>query len=177
MRHAKAGDAAAFGELYRTCYVPVYRYALIRTGAAADAEDVAQGTFMRAYAALGRFVASDVSPLAYLFTIARNLIIDRSRRRPTTSLETDDGETIDVPDAAPPIDESVDLKIAGARAMEEVGRLPAVSRDVVLWRFVDGLSNGEIAEVLGKTEAAVRQIHSRAIKRIRAGLARTFPRV
>ncbi len=177
MRQAKSGDAAAFAELYKACYVPVYRYALLRTGVPADAEDIAQTTFVRAYAALQRFVSTEVSPLAYLFTITRNQIIDRSRKHRELALENEQGETIDVVDNAPPLDESVGLTIAGQQAMLAISKLPDIAKDVLIWRYIHGLSSQEIADLLSKSEAAIRQIQSRALKQLRALMAHQIPYV
>src|SRR5437870_2609702 len=84
---AKSGDRNAFDSLYRLYVTPLYRYVLIRMRSHEDAEDIVQDTFLKAYDALPRYEHTKESMLPYLFTIARNLLINHGKKkRPTAEL-------------------------------------------------------------------------------------------
>src|SRR5262245_34229704 len=89
VRAAQAGDTRAFGEIVRRYQRAIYRVAYGFTRVAADADDLAQETFVRAYQAIGRFrVGEPLYP--WLARIASNLafsLFRRRRRRPETPLE------------------------------------------------------------------------------------------
>lgn len=89
VRAAQGGDAAAFTALVRHFQRPVYRIAYGLTRNAADADDLAQETFVRAYQAIGRFRVGE-PPYPWLARIATNLafsLFRRRKRRPETPLE------------------------------------------------------------------------------------------
>src|SRR5438874_10321961 len=76
---AKAGDAAAFGELYERYRDAIYRFCLARTGTAHDAEDLTADVFVKALQSIDRYQDRGLPFAAFLYRIARNAAIDRSR--------------------------------------------------------------------------------------------------
>ena len=103
-------------------------------------------------------------PLAYLFTIARNLCIDaaRVRRLPVGPLD------VDVPDGSPDADPA--MAIGGGEVGALVDALSPELRDVVELRFDQGFKVGEIADVLGVSRFAVNRRLNRALAELRRGL-------
>src|SRR5713226_7269455 len=86
-RRAKAGDRKAFAALYDLHVDAVYRYAFYRVRSDAEAEDVTSEVFHRALVAMPRFEPRRPF-LAFLYTIARNVVVDRARRaRPQAPFE------------------------------------------------------------------------------------------
>src|SRR5205823_2783216 len=77
---AKAGDAAAFGELYQRHRDEIYRFCLARTGSVPDAEDLTADVFVKALRSIDRYEQRGSAFLAFLYRIARNAAIDRARR-------------------------------------------------------------------------------------------------
>lgn len=173
-RRAAAGDASAFGVLYDRYFANVYRYAFLRTRDRMEAEDVTSDVFLRAMRALHRYEPRTAF-LAWLFRIARNAIIDRSRRDRTVRLASADIAR----DAADRIVDPAALGIAAVegselrRALEQLGEL---QRDVIVMRFFADLSTDEICAVLGKGPSTVRGIQHRALAALRAILQRGGPR-
>ena len=171
VRAAQKGDAAAFEEIVRRYQKAVYRVAYGVTRNAADADDLAQETFVRAWRALDRF-RPDEPLYPWLSRIAINLsysLFRRRRRRPETSIEplveagqqwagTEDPER----DAA---ERERDDKIA-----ESFAELKEDHRAVLVLRVVEGLSYDEIARTLGVPVGTVRSRLSRARSELRAGL-------
>ena len=161
---ARAGDRAAFAELYDTYVDSVYRYLLYRVREASDAEDLTSEVFTRAFANIHRYRWQGKSFLAWLYTIARNAVTDRRRReRPTVDLDTAYGVAEDGPTAH-------DRSVLG----EQIGALRGALRyltteqqQVLALRFEADLSSREVARVMGKNEGAIRALQFRALGRLR----------
>ena len=156
------GDPQAFALLYRRYLDPVYRYCYHRLGSKEAAEDATSQVFAKALAALSTYRA-DRPFRSWLFAIAHNVIIDTHRaRRPHQPLE----EAAHVLDAAPSPEELAEVA-EGARAVQAL--LAALTPDqarVVELRLA-GLSEVEIARMLGRRPGAVRAVQFRALTRLR----------
>jgi RNA polymerase sigma-70 factor (ECF subfamily) len=161
LRHSQANRA--FERLYRAHVGDVYRYALAVLGNVADAEDVAQTTFMNAYRALARG-EDPATPQNWLIAIAHNVVRQRFRqaaRRPT-EVRFDE----DVAEAAVPSDEAP----TAADIQRALGHLAFNQRAVLVLRELEGRSNAEIAEVLCLTTTAVEMLLFRARRALREQL-------
>lgn len=169
------GDAQAFAELVTRYTAPVFNFAARLTGDRAEAENVTQETFLRAYAALPRS-RTDLAFKPWLFQIAVNLCRDLARKkRPAAfaELAQEDGvapeETIE--DPAPLLLDTVaerELEQALARA---VAALPETYRAVVTLRYTEGLSYEDMAAALGLPVNTVRTHLFRAKAMLRQMLA------
>ena len=165
---ARSGDKDAFGTIYETHLTPLYRYTLSRVGVREEAEDVVQEAFLRAYEALPRFEATRANFLPYLFTIARNLLINRSKKKradtmPAYELDREFGTGNTSEEAE--THESLGMI---RKAMES---LSETEREVVELRFFGEQSYAEIAHALDKKEDAIRQHIARAMKKLRVQMA------
>jgi RNA polymerase sigma-70 factor, ECF subfamily len=162
-------DTAAFEVLYRRYVERIYSYAFYLLGDHHDAEDATERTFLAALAAIDRFRDDGASFRSWLFRIAHNTTANalRSRRRrPTAPLET-------VPEPPDPAADPAGL-VARAedrrRLRAAIATLPLERRQVVLLRFVDGLSAREIGLILDRSEGAVRVLLHRALRDLAARL-------
>lgn len=151
---ARAGDLDAFEVLVRRHQGPVYRVALRMVGSAADAEDVAQETFVQAWRSLKSF-HGDSALATWLYRIATNRSLDLlAKRRPSAQLEESSGIQSHDPGAIL-ADREETTKVMGA-----VQALPAEQRAALVLREFEGLSYNEIGAVLGISLAAVKgRIH------------------
>jgi len=165
---AKAGDQEAFGILYETHLTPVYRYAFIRLGNREEAEDIAQETFLRAYKAIDRFEVTTENFLPYLFTIARNLLINKGAKKTPEYMP---GEDVDR--------EASELR-SDTMALEEEAKdvireallvLNDGEREIIELRFFGERSYPEISAICDKREDAIRQQVARALKKMRLHLS------
>jgi RNA polymerase sigma-70 factor (ECF subfamily) len=161
---AKKGDKDAFGALYSTLYVPLYRYVISKSHDTELANDICQQTFLRFYEALSSY-EPEKSPLAYLFTIAKRLLINHGEKRvfesfDETLLETyiDDGATI--------LDE-VHVKNLAATITTYLPSLSHDEQEVIRLYFFAELSYKEISDVIEKEEVYIRKIKERALKKLR----------
>ncbi len=162
-------DAEAFGALYDRYVLRVYRFALRRLGNHAEAEDVTAQTFHRAFEALGRFEWRGAPFGALLFRIAHNAVVDRRRAgAPPVSLDgaSEAGfEPADAGAVAP--DEALLLQEDLDAAWAAVARLPALQRRAVTLRFGRDLSHAEVGVIIGRSDAATKQLVYRAMKTLR----------
>jgi RNA polymerase sigma-70 factor (ECF subfamily) len=138
-----------FERLYRSSRDDVYAYAagLLRDRSAA--EDVTAAAFERAYRKRARFDARRGSPRAWLFGIARNAALDELRRRGRQAELGSD--PLDETSAADGVhDERGELRLLLGDALK---RLSGTERELIALKFFAGLSNQEIARVLGISES------------------------
>jgi RNA polymerase sigma-70 factor (ECF subfamily) len=168
----QGGDGEAFGILYKRYFDRVYGYVRVAVRDAHEAEDIAQRVFMQVFEALPGYRRTGKPFRAWLFSIARNRVIDHLRKH----------ERVEVTDPAE-IDrrreregsEEIALNalnwIGDADLMLFIERLPAVQQQVLALHFVMGLRAAEIAKVLGRDPSDVRVLKSRALRFLRARLA------
>lgn len=164
---ARQGDGDAYGELVIRYQAIAARTAFLITGSQAEAEEVAQDAFVKAFHALGRF--RDGAPFRpWLLRIVANEAINRRKaaaRRPTVELT----DALDRPS-----DEGVDSPEAAAIASERraqvwgaLARLRDEDRLVISYRYVLDLSEAEMGEALGVARGTVKSRLSRAMARLR----------
>jgi RNA polymerase sigma-70 factor (ECF subfamily) len=160
---AQGGDAEAFGQLYDRYVTGVFRYLYFRVGSTQLAEDLTAETFLRALRSLHTFEWKGKDFSAWLTTIARNLMNDHFKsRRVRSEFSTDTFP--DRPDAGRGPEEDVLSSLSNEELMQAVSRLPDDQRDCVLMRFVQELSIAETAQVLGRSEGAIKQLQLRAVR-------------
>ncbi len=165
-RRARSGDAQAFAALYERYFERVYRYVYYRVREDVEAEDVTSEVFFRALRAMPRYEPRQPF-LAWLYRIARNAIIDRARAaRPRVSFEDalahpDSGEHVVDPDA------QLLATDRRARLRAALAHLTAEQQEVVVLRFVEGLSAEEVGKMMGKRAGTVRGLQFRALQSLR----------
>lgn len=172
---ARSGDADAFGVLVRRHQRRIYRLAAHLLRNAAEAEDVTQETFVRAYGALARFDGRS-EPFTWIYRIAVNLSLNaiRARKPSKNSVTADDprieGLLIETRGAAAdPAGASADRQLAHS-LVEGMDSLSETLRTTLLMVTVDGLSHTEAAAVLGCPEGTVAWRVHEARRKLRAFL-------
>jgi RNA polymerase sigma-70 factor (ECF subfamily) len=151
-----------FERLYRSSRDDVYAYAagLLRDQAAA--EDVTAAAFERAYRKRSRFDTSRGNARAWLFGIARNAALDELRRRGRLAeLSVDPVDTTSVPGRD---ERGSELRLLLGDAL---GGLEARERELIALKFFAGLSNGEIARVIGVSSSNVGTKLNRTMDKLR----------
>ncbi len=165
-------DAEAYGRLYDRYVSSIYRFVYLKLPTREVAEDVTSETFLRFWQSL--LDQKEIANVrAYLYQIARNLVVDYYRKQQNTeALEqsvtfgqdgtssVNEGQFSDRSRQHQLIEARADLSLV----LEKINRLKEDYRDVLTLRLIDGLAFGDIAKVLGKTPGHVRVIYHRAIK-------------
>jgi RNA polymerase sigma-70 factor (ECF subfamily) len=173
-RH-RCGDVQAFDEVYGRFGEMVYNLSLRLAGNREEAADLTQEVFLRIYRHLGSFGGRSTLK-TWVFRIAINHCRDRlSRHHPVMQSIDGDPEEGGGVTLADPMRGPEELAVAadeGRRVMEGLSRLPAVFREAVVLRDLEGLSYEEIAEVLGVRVGTVRSRIARGREQLRLLLER-----
>lgn len=161
VQQAVEHDRAAFGSLYDKYIDRVYKHVYYKISNQAEAEDITQETFIRAWQAIGGYKKTGAPFVAWLITIARNLIIDHYRtNKRFVPLEEGIGLK-NHPDTNPEVIAETNMNSSVVR--NAILQLKEEKQKVVMMRFIDGFSYNEIAQAMNKTEGAVRVILFRAL--------------
>lgn len=161
-----AADArsVAFTALYHAQFDRVYACLRYRVGNSALAEDLAAEVFSRAWAKLTA-IDNPQAAVAWLFVTARHLAVDHYRGKAAT-LALEELTAGEHPMASPP-DEQVLTAERAALVVQCLRALGEREREVVGLRFVAGLRNREIAQVIGTSEGNVAKIIHRALRKMK----------
>lgn len=164
---ARLGDNDAFGKLYEHYYLPVFRYIYFRIKKKEDTQDLVQTTFLKVYKSIGKYKNLGKEPLSFFFTVARNTVIDHFRKKRDLKLY----EYTDIEENEDRNPENFAQKNEQAKIVNKaIQSLNEEQKEVVLLKFMAGLSNNEIAKQIGKSEDNVRQIQHRALKLLKEKL-------
>lgn len=163
VERAKAGDDDALRFLYLRYADNVYGYVCSIVRDEHEAEDVTQHIFAKLMTALGRYEPRVVPFSAWILRVAHNAAIDHMRTRRPLPCEEVRSTEIEVDVSGK--ERFADLRLA-------LAALPAEQRDVIMLRFLVGLSPREIAERLGRSEDAVHGLQHRGRRRLRREMER-----
>ena len=161
VEQAKAGDPEAFARLYDAYVERVSRYVYFRVSEETDMEDLVAQVFLKAWENLDRFKMGSSPFIAWLYTIARNLVIDHYRTKKDT-LPLEEALTL-------PSDLELPDEQAQTRFDLEVMRdaLQALSKDqqqVLILKYIAGLPNESIAKMMNKQEGTIRGLQMRGLQ-------------
>src|SRR3972149_5612561 len=163
IQRAQQGDLAALSELYNLHVDRIYRYIRYRTGDDQTAEDITAEVFLRAIESLSGYNDQGAPFIAWLYRIAYARIVDfwrRGKRRQTAPLD----DPL-LQDGLVATDEAIDVDFLQHRSLwTALQQLTDDQQNVIILKFMQELSNGEIAQVLGKTEGAVKALQRRALE-------------
>jgi RNA polymerase sigma-70 factor (ECF subfamily) len=167
---AVARDQAAFAELYDLHLDSVYRYVYYRTANRTDAEDLTEQVFLQAWTVIERFRWQGKPFLAWLYTVAHNVVVDW-RRRATPSHSLDDGDNpieLESTRAAQAMSQWIDADLLA----NAIKRLTPEQQQVIILKFLDGFDTARIAQIMDKREGTIRALQFRALQSLRRELER-----
>jgi RNA polymerase sigma-70 factor (ECF subfamily) len=156
------GDHRAFEELHRRYARSVLGIALRRIGDRGRAEDVTQDTFASVWRSAGRYDPARGQAASWLYTVARNAIVDGLRRRPPPTV----ANPPDVPAGDPGPDDAAESEWVSWRVHRAVESLPEQERSLVELAYWSGLSQSEIAEYVGLPLGTVKTRTRAALRRL-----------
>ena len=164
IERAKQGEVEAFGCLYERYLESIYRY--IRTRVAEDrtAEDLTETVFLRSFESLSRYKEKGLRFSAFLYQIARNLLVDHYRQK-EEELPLESADQISVSPSR--IDDIIVVQEQVDRLRVGLEALPEEYREIIRLRVLLELSTTECAQWIGRSEGAVRVLLHRAMKALK----------
>ncbi len=158
---AKNGDEEAFGKIYNLFLTKIYRYTYFSVRNRELAEDITQEAFLKCWGALSSFSAKKGSFSSFLFAIARNLIVDYSRKKKQISLEVvKDYQLLDTKN----VDEDIIREEENKILAKALSKLEEKEKNILVLRYFEDLSFADIGRIVGKKEATVRVALHRILK-------------
>ncbi len=166
IKRAAGGNFEAFGELYNIYLERIYRYVFYQVRDKMTAEDLTEEVFLKAWKSIDTCRGKEQTFSSWLYRIAHNHVIDnlRSQRK---YLSTDMEALAEV--SSPELGE--EGKLERQEMLEVISDLPQNQKQVIILKFIEGLGNREIGQVMGKSQGAIRVLQMRALATLRERLS------
>jgi RNA polymerase sigma-70 factor, ECF subfamily len=162
---AQKGDSDAFASIYDTFVNSIYRYIYFRVPKA-DAEDLTEQVFLKAWEKIKQYKPAQKGFSAWIFRIAHNLVVDTYRFKK-------DKEFVELSPNVPeyrrehnPI-KMTENSLHSDKLKIALSKLKKNYKQIVILKFINELSNEEIAKILNKSEGSVRILQFRALKALK----------
>lgn len=167
VQKAVGGDFEAFGELYSIYLDRIYRYVLYQVRDKMMAEDLTEEVFYKAWKAIKSCTGREHTFSAWLNRIAHNHVIDGFRSgRNRLSIEM-----VTLAEVKDPSLE-VEGKLDREELLKIITWLPKNQQQVIILKFLEGLDNQEIGQVMGKSQGAIRVLQMRGLATLRQTMSR-----
>lgn len=164
IQKAQSGNREAYGAIYKLYYKKIFRYCSFNTHDKEAAADICQEAFVKAWKKINdfRMDSADWSFQAFLFAIARNLIIDRSREKKEYSLDAhEDIETNE--DYYNDFDKKNDV----VRIKNALSKLNEAERQIIIFKYFEEMDSKEVANILNINHGALRVRQSRILQKLK----------
>jgi RNA polymerase sigma-70 factor (ECF subfamily) len=158
-------DPEAFGQLYEQYVSKIYNYVYYRTGNHHDAEDLTAKTFYQALKHVHRYVDRGLPFSAWLYRIAHNLVANWHRdhsRRQVIALDE-----IALVSSRPHPEDKLELEDDQRRLLRLIRHMPEDRQQLLILKFVEQMSNRDIAQIMGRSEGAVKSLYHRTLLALR----------
>jgi len=165
VERAASGDIEAFGKLYTIRVEQIYRYVFYQVKDKMTAEDITEEVFIKAWRAIDSCKGREKTFSSWLYRIAHNCTIDTLRsRQKRLAMETE--ATADVSYSK----QEAEVSLKRRELLEALARLPKNQKQVIILKFIEGLDNQEIGQVMNKNQGAIRVLQMRALATLRQRL-------
>jgi RNA polymerase sigma-70 factor (ECF subfamily) len=162
VKKAKSRDPEAFGMLYDEYVDQIFRYVYYKVGNLTESQDLTGQTFLKAFENIDSYEMRDVAFSSWLYRIAHNLVVDFFRRESKR-------ESVPIDDQPPtpstrgnPV-ETVLADLESERLYKAMHKLTHNQREVLVLKFIDNLSNAQVAEIMGISVGAVKSTQKRGL--------------
>lgn len=162
IKRAKEGDREAWGHLYELYIDKVYRYIASRVEPM-EAEDITEQVFLKAFQSIHSFKLKGIPFSSFLFTLARNLLIDWKRKEGAR-------QRYITKEIAPPQfnpEEMAEKRMMMEEMKKAIDKLTPAQQEVIRLRFAAGLSCEETAKIMGKSIGAIKALQHTALNNLR----------
>ncbi|MEK7451662.1 MAG: sigma-70 family RNA polymerase sigma factor [Patescibacteria group bacterium] len=164
IERAIKGEAEAFGLLYDSYQPQIYRFIYLKVSHREEAEDLTHQVFLNAWQKINNYAFRGFPFSSWLYQIARNQVIDHYRvKKIVINIEEDEVADTETETIA----ELIDKNLGVEKIRTIIGRLNPSHQDVIILRFIEDFSPKETAQILGRSETAVKLLQHRAIKNLK----------
>jgi RNA polymerase sigma factor (sigma-70 family) len=167
---AQAGAAWAFEALYRDLAGPVTGY--LRLHGATDPDDLASEVFLSVLTGAGSFAGAEPQFRSWVFTVAHRRLVDERRRAGRRPAFADVGEEVLLERPGGDAEADALLALSTRRVHELCAGLPQEQRSVLLLRILGDLTVDQVADVIGRSPAAVKALQRRGLRAVRVNAER-----
>ena len=157
-----------FNKTYNQHVEKIYRFIFLKVGSQEVAQDLTSEVFLKFWQKLNSKNSEVENPKAFLYQIAKNLVIDHYREKNQARLVSVEKLTINDPNID--LEKDAYLTSEMREVQKALSNLKEDYQDVIIWYYLDELSISEIAEILQRSENAVRLMIHRALKILRKNL-------
>jgi RNA polymerase sigma-70 factor (ECF subfamily) len=164
LERAQQFDPKALAEIFDAYYERIHSYIYRRTGSPSMSEDMAGEVFLRLLEAIKTGRGPRTNLLAWLYRVAHNLIVDHYRRQSKAKTQSLEDWLVSVPDT---MSDGVDRELTKEQLRQAISRLTGDQQQVIVLKFVEGLSNAQVGIILGKPEGAIKSLQHRALAALR----------
>ena len=170
VNRAKQGDKEAWGEIYQAHVDRVYRYVASKVGRGMEAEDLSEQVFIKAIQSLSNFKWQDKPILAWLLSIAHNLVVDHWRKRATQErfLASQNPTSSEAHEDDP--ERLTERKLQMEDVRYSMSRLTPAQQEVISLRFAAELSLEETGQAMKRSIGAVKALQHSALAALRKAL-------
>lgn len=171
IQRAREGDTEAFSVLYERFVTRIYNYIYYRTGNPHEAEDLTSRVFHRALHHINRYDNRGIPFSAWLYRIAHNLVAnwhrDNSRRKEVPLDDyTQHPQRTQAPEASVVDNQEMEALLKAIR------RMPPERQQLLILKFVEGMSNAEVAVIMMRSEGAIKSLYHRTLLALRDELTK-----
>lgn len=159
-------DREAFGSLYERYLDQIYRYVFYRVLSSEEAEDLTESTFLHVWQDLRNRKNQIKNFSAWVYRVAHNLVIDHQRKKKPVSIDLEDSAEF-TPGGDPGTEDAVLIKLDSQQVVKALQQLEHNAQQVIILRFLNGLSHTQTAQALSLNEGHVRVLQYRALKQLR----------
>jgi len=160
LERARKYDPEALGEIHDGYSEKIYCYIYRYLGEARLAEDLTAEVFLKLLEAIKASKGPRTHLSAWLYRVAHNLVVDHFRHRSRGESLPLEEELVAAPEDVTVV---VEKKLAQQQLRAAISHLTTDQQQVIVLKFVEGLSNAKVGQVLGKTEGAVKSLQHRAL--------------
>ena len=154
-----------FSQIYDDCIDKIYRFIFFKVNSQEIAQDLCSETFLRGWQSFKNNKKKIENPQAFLYQIARNLVVDHYRDKGRT--QTVSADCVPIIDPGEDLEEQALLRSDLDTIKSALTGLKNEYQEVVIWHYIDDLSIAEISKMVDKSEGAVRVTLHRALKSLK----------
>src|SRR5450759_3296101 len=162
VKKAKSRDPEAFGMLYDEYVDQIFRYVYYKIGNLPESQDLTGQTFLKAFENIDSYEMRDIAFSSWLYRIAHNLVVDYFRRESKRERVSIDEQPPALSNQGNPA-EAVMADLESERLYKAMQKLTYNQREVLVLKFIDNLSNNQVAEIMGISAGAVKCTQKREV--------------